>query len=304
MRQISDFDIRLLRVFMTVAECGSFVAAQAILNNAASTLSEQIKDLELRVGFSICVRGRRGFKLTAQGEQLYATAKEMFASLEEARTRVNQIGGRSIGALTIGIVDSTISDPHLDLPEVLLRFAREKPDVRVGIVIEPPPRLETGLIDGRIDIAVGPFALPDKGLVYQQLYVERQVLCCGKDHPLFARPEKATTDAMLQDALFVAAEYPTQSAVAFKPRAMVANIEALALLVLSGLYIGFLPAHVAAQWIGMGRMRKISEDRFAYDAAFSTAMRKTSVEDPALRAFIRHLGAKANVKLVQRLIPV
>ena len=62
--QISDMDLRLLRVFRSVVECGGMAAAELELNIATSTISRHIKDLETRLGLTLCRRGRGGFALT------------------------------------------------------------------------------------------------------------------------------------------------------------------------------------------------------------------------------------------------
>ncbi|MFM7786129.1 MAG: LysR family transcriptional regulator, partial [Gammaproteobacteria bacterium] len=61
--QVTDLDLRLLRVFRTVVESGGFAAAELALNVGRSTISKQIKDLETRLGMRLCRRGRGGFAL-------------------------------------------------------------------------------------------------------------------------------------------------------------------------------------------------------------------------------------------------
>ena len=56
-----DVDLRLLRVFLAVADAGSFSGAQAQLNVGGSTISLHMRELEKRVGFRLCERGRGGF---------------------------------------------------------------------------------------------------------------------------------------------------------------------------------------------------------------------------------------------------
>ncbi|RBL65418.1 LuxR family transcriptional regulator, partial [Pseudomonas sp. MWU13-2625] len=46
--QVSDFDIRLLRLFKTVVECGSFSAAESVLGISRSAISLHMGDLEKR----------------------------------------------------------------------------------------------------------------------------------------------------------------------------------------------------------------------------------------------------------------
>ena len=69
--QLSDMDLRLLKVFKSVADCGGMAAAEMELNIGTSTVSRHIKDLETRLGLRLCRRGRGGFALTTEGQLVY-----------------------------------------------------------------------------------------------------------------------------------------------------------------------------------------------------------------------------------------
>lgn len=71
MQQVSDIDLRLLQVFLTIVRCGGLAAAQPILNIGQPTISEHMNKLESRVGARLCERGRGGFRLTESGEQVH-----------------------------------------------------------------------------------------------------------------------------------------------------------------------------------------------------------------------------------------
>ena len=83
--QLSDMDIRLLRVFKSVVECGGMAAAELELNIGISTVSRHIKDLETRLGLTLCRRGRAGFALTSEGEQIYAETLRLLAGADAKR---------------------------------------------------------------------------------------------------------------------------------------------------------------------------------------------------------------------------
>src|SRR5713226_1536269 len=68
---LSEGDIRLLKVFAKVVEAGGFSAAQIELNVSQSTISTHMTALEHRLGVRLCQRGRSGFKLTEKGQLIY-----------------------------------------------------------------------------------------------------------------------------------------------------------------------------------------------------------------------------------------
>lgn len=285
---VSDFDIRLLRVFRAVVEEGGFVRAQTRLNLAPSTLSEHIKDLEFRLGFTVCLRGRRGFKLTEQGEKLYAATKEIFEHLELFQNKVATLGGRSAGVIELGLVDSVITETTVPVSQVIREFYKLKPEVQIRITIDPPPELEAALRDGLIDVAIGPFPGDHKALHRETLYTERQSLFCGRTHPLFGRPAEEISRDVLRQYDFVACDYPSQADLGqIEPKTAVKTVEALAILILSGEYIGYLPRHAARRWLQEEALWELNEKAFAFEAEFSILTRKVNVEDPAQKAFIR-----------------
>lgn len=64
MSALSNINLRLLRVFVTMAERGGYSAAQSELNIGLSTISSHMTALEERLGVRLCGRGRGGFRLT------------------------------------------------------------------------------------------------------------------------------------------------------------------------------------------------------------------------------------------------
>ena len=80
--QISDFDLRLIRTFRAVADCGGFSLAEVELRMTKSAISKQISDLEVRLGVQLCHRGRSGFALTTEGQTLYKASTRLFGEIE------------------------------------------------------------------------------------------------------------------------------------------------------------------------------------------------------------------------------
>ncbi|HJU49168.1 MAG TPA: LysR family transcriptional regulator, partial [Pseudogulbenkiania sp.] len=89
--QVSDFDIRLLRLFKTVVECGSFSAAEGVLGISRSAISLHMGDLEKRLGLRLCQRGRAGFALTDEGREVLSASQTLLAAIEGFRSEVNQL---------------------------------------------------------------------------------------------------------------------------------------------------------------------------------------------------------------------
>ena len=65
-------DLNRYKIFLSVADSGSFTAAAAAWNYTPSGVVHLINALEQEFGFPLFVRTRRGVHLTTDGEQLVA----------------------------------------------------------------------------------------------------------------------------------------------------------------------------------------------------------------------------------------
>ena len=132
-RQIQQADVRLLRVFQTIAQAGGISAAELILNVGRSTISRQLTDLELRLGVKLCERGPGGFVLTEEGARVLEAANRLLASIENFATEVNEINDRLLGRLSIALFDMTLSNPQARVAAAFSRFDEIAPDVNLQI---------------------------------------------------------------------------------------------------------------------------------------------------------------------------
>ena len=98
-------DIHCLGVFRSVVECNGVSTAAAKLNVDVSTVSRQLKDLEIRIGLRLCDRGRGGFSLTAEGDAIYRLSCDLLRTIEDFEDRIDEIRNRVVGQLRIGAVN-------------------------------------------------------------------------------------------------------------------------------------------------------------------------------------------------------
>ena len=91
----------LLRIFLVVAEAGSFTQASKKLNVSQSAVSRQVARLEYAIGVSLFHRHHRGLVLTEQGEAFFTAVKDMSAKLKIAEAIINESRDRPEGPLKI-----------------------------------------------------------------------------------------------------------------------------------------------------------------------------------------------------------
>lgn len=296
MIQLHDVDLKLLRVFATIVKCGGFSAAQAALNSGQSTISEQMAHLEARLGVKLCQRGRSGFRLTEQGVAVHEATLRLLSAVESFCLDADVLKQQISGRLNLGIIDSTITDPDSPIPQTTQRFVSRGHDVHLNVYIGSPAELEERVLDGRLHLAVGHFPIHVSGLCYSLLYQEASGLFCGRRHPLHGSPAKGVEQLrQIGNSRIVARGYMQNQELDLlgvnKAAATVDNIEALAILIISGAYLGFLPIHFATQWVKTGDMQQLVASQVRVMSPFDVITRRSITPPPILRAFLEDLSA-------------
>ena len=183
--QVSDTDIRLLKIFRTVAQTGGYGAAELALNLSSSALSRYMKDLETRLGSVLCRRGRAGFALTEEGERVYQATESLIAALEQFQLEVRDTQQIVRGTLVVAIFDQTVDNPCAHIDKALGRLDELAPEVRLEMHVAPLNQIEQGVLDGRYHIGISPDHRTSPRLEYQHLFTEQMCLYCGDDHEFF-----------------------------------------------------------------------------------------------------------------------
>ena len=137
----------MLRSFVAVAECGGFHRAAEQLNLTQSTVSQQIKRLELETKRSLFRRTTRSVVLTDDGEMLLGDARRLLQLEEAARQRL--AAPRLSGTVRLGVVEEVAGG---SLPSALGRFASLHPGVKLEVQIAVSAELLEELDAGRLDV--------------------------------------------------------------------------------------------------------------------------------------------------------
>jgi DNA-binding transcriptional LysR family regulator len=291
--QLSDMDIRLLRVFKSVAECGGMAAAELELNIGVSTVSRHIKDLETRLGLTLCRRGRAGFALTAEGEQIYTETLRLLAGVDAFRSRVDEIHQRMGGELHIAVFDKTASNPQAHVAAAIALFARLAPDVSLHLHVAPLNTIERGVLDGQFQVGVIPGHRSSGTLAYAELFSETMYLYCGAQHVLFdlnQAVQQPADWAALRAYDFAGLGYHSPNMemsqqVRLVRKATAYDQESIATLILSGQFLGFLPDHYAQAFVQRGQMRAVQPAAFHYQCSFFSIVRGSPLPSRVTLAF-------------------
>lgn len=276
--QLSDMDMRLLRVFKCVVECGGMAAAELELNIGISTISKHVKDLETRLGLTLCYRGRSGFATTAEGERIYQETQRLLAATDAFMRGVDEIHCRLGGQINVAVFDKTASNPAARLGDAIALFIQRAPDVSLNMHVAPINAIERGVMDGSFQVGIIPAHRDSASLSYSELFGETMLLYCGSKHPLFAAKDERLTWKSLHAYPFAGLGYHSPNMdisqkVRLPRKATGFDQESIATLILSGQFLGFLPDHYVRSFEADGLMRALKSSRFRYECSFVSVIR-------------------------------
>lgn len=274
-----------------VSDSGGISAAELELNIGRSTISRHIKDLEIRLGVTLCRRGRGGFALTDEGRAVYQATLRLLGALDEFRAEINDVHRRMTGHISLALFDKTVSNPDCHISKTLQVFVDTAPEVSLEIYVEPLNEIERGVMEGRFQIGVIPAHRESSSLAYQSLFSEQMWLYCGADHHLFAVPDKQIKRRDIVACKYAGLGYHSPNMevgrqLSLERAVSVYDQEAIAHLLLSGRYIGFLPDHYAKPLVDLGQIRAIGQKTFHYLCEFLSIVRASPKPSRVVTTFL------------------
>jgi DNA-binding transcriptional LysR family regulator len=172
-----------LRVFLVVAEEGSFNRAASRLGRAISVVSYAIAGLEAQLGVSLFAReGSRRPQLTAAGVALLAEARTVADDVDAliAKVRSLQQGLESELALAVDVMV-----PGSALAHILREFRRMFPTVTLRLHVEALGAVAALVIEERAGIGIGgPVAADCPELESQAMGSVELIPVAAPSHPL------------------------------------------------------------------------------------------------------------------------
>lgn len=263
---LHDIDIKHLRLFKAVVECGGLSAAEEATGLGTSAISKQLSDLETRVGCQLCVRGRSGFHLTGEGQIAYAAALRLLDAIDEFREVLGAAKNEIRGELSLWLIDHCTLTPANPVSAAIGRFHRAYPQVKLTVNVTTPDLVERAVAEKKaaIGITICKSNLP--ALAYQVIASEQTSMYCGRGNPGFDADEQSARQLLSDSAAYVRRGYLVQETVpaafAEGARALSFHVEGTLQLLLSGEFVGIVPDHIADPWVQRGELFRLPVPEF------------------------------------------
>ncbi|EJL33461.1 LysR family transcriptional regulator [Novosphingobium sp. AP12] len=284
--------LQRLRIFVAVAERGSFASAAEALSLARPRVTNAIAALEGEMGVRLVHRTTRRTVLTGEGETLYDQALQL---LSEAERTMNLFGGSAASPRGRLRVDVLVALARSVIVPKLAEFRSTYPDIELVLGVSDQP---TDLIADGIDCVIRIGDLPVSSMV-GRLIGRIELIVCGSPGYLEARgTPRAIADLPDHDAVVYFSgrgrrpvewhliEGGAERSVRMRPSLLVNDSEAFVACAVAGLGLIQVPRITVADHLAHGSLVELLGD-------LSTANRPVSVLYPSrqhltsqVRAFI------------------
>lgn len=179
-------EFRHLAYFVCVAEELHFSRAADRLGMAQAPLSQQIKQLEDRLGTKLFQRTTRRVKLTPAGEIFLQHALEILGGIDRAVTQTRSTGDENSGSIVVSGVHIAMS--HV-IPPIIATFRKKYPRVTVDVLpVGTADQLEL-LLSGEVHVSFTRLTNPTRSIRMEHLLTEGLVAVLPKEHRLAHKPD-------------------------------------------------------------------------------------------------------------------
>lgn len=123
-------DLNHLKLFVKVADCGSFTKASKILNLPKSTVSRSISKLEQELSLQLIKRSTRAISLTEAGQKLFRNSAPLLSQLDESIQHSLEEGSKLEGTLNIALPEDFAQHAF---STILSEFSELHPHIQIKV---------------------------------------------------------------------------------------------------------------------------------------------------------------------------
>ena len=286
-----DLNLGQLRTFADVVGLGSFSAAAARLGLTQPAVSLQVRQLERRLGVRLIERIGRRAQPTAAGRDLLAHLGAVEAAVSAATEAMARHRTETLGRVRLG----TGATACIYLLPPLLRDLRLRfPSLEIVVRTGNSPDILKALEENAIDVALVTLPAPGRIFAVTPILEDELVAIFAADH---VPPAVATAAALAalpvvlyepaSNARRLVDEWFRRAGLALKPAMELGSVEAIKVMVASGLGASILPKLALKE---VARTTVVCPLRPAVSRELAYVLRKDKVIDRGMRVFLDELA--------------
>ena len=287
-------NLRQLKLFVALAETGSFSQAAERMSLTQSTVSQHVAGMEREVEIRLIDRTGKGAVLTAAGSLFLTHARRVLAEQENLLQAMTSFQGLQQAQLLIGA--SNIPANYL-VPRILKRLEDIHPGIILNMLAGDSREMLDSLTSFEIELAVIGSRRTVKDVDFISLASEQLLLVVGKAHPWHGREqialdELASAPIVLREtgsgsgeALHRALQASGFDPARLRVAAHLGSNEAVRQTVSSGFGCAFLSPLSIRRELAAGDLWKIDVEGLAVQRELWLATLKSRTLSPAAEVF-------------------
>ena len=187
-----------VRYLKAVADHGSFTRAAAALHVSQPALSQQIRELEGRMGAQLLDRSGRTVRPTDVGEAYLRHVRRALDELEVGGRAIRDVQDLSSGALRLGF---TPSFAIYLLGPLIRRYRDRFPGIVLTITEMAQEEMERAVSTDVVDVGLAFSDVLAQDVEWLPLHAERLSLIVGQEHPAATGDREMDTAALAAESL-------------------------------------------------------------------------------------------------------
>jgi DNA-binding transcriptional LysR family regulator len=286
--------LQSMRVFVKVADLGSFVGAAGALDLSTAVVTRHVADLEARLGTRLLNRTTRRLSLTESGATYLERVRHILADLEGVEQMVVARNHEPVG--TLRIVAPVVFGLH-SLAAVVQSYAARYPDVLPDVTLADR---QVDLVEEGFDVGILVARhMRGASIVTRRLTTGYMTVCATPaylaQHGTPTRPEDLLKHPSLsrpseqggEERVFVGPD----GEVRVRPVNAIAanNTEMLRQFALLGMGVAILPSYLIGRDLAAGRLVRLLDDYHLPPVEITIAYPSRLHLPAKVRTFIDHL---------------
>ncbi len=174
--------IQSLKMFIAVAQCGSFAEVARLHNKDASSISRSIGSLESHLNTKLFSRTTRKVELTAAGELFFDRVEPLLLGFDEAKNLVSKNNyieaGNSAPKGHVRLLTSAAMGQKIIIP-LLSDFKKSFPSLSIELVLGEG---NVDLKEEKFDLAISSNQNSASEFISQRLAVSNSIICASPDY--------------------------------------------------------------------------------------------------------------------------